>query len=174
MATLISGVSLISAVICGTPPHPLTSFWTAAQYRHMSRSMHCVSNSGCPNSIRRRNPGKYFTCCVTKGQWEHLLAVELRSRVPLARLSLTPWHYQARLLWCRERADWRVEWCSVVFSDENRFCLYVSDGRTHVWHRPGEHHLQSAFAHDTQAPPQASWCEGHQLQLAVTFVVSAG
>ena len=35
--------------------------------------------------------------------------------------------------------------------------------------------FRSAFARDTQAPPQASWCGGrHQLQLNVTFDVSAG
>ena len=35
--------------------------------------------------------------------------------------------------------------------------------------------FQSAFAHETQAAPQASWYGGaHQLQLVVTFVVSAG
>ena len=34
--------------------------------------------------------------------------------------------------------------------------------------------FRSAFAHDTQVTPQASWCGGHQLQLAVTFGVSAG
>ena len=44
-------------------------------------------------------------------------------------------------LWCRERVDWRMEWRSVVFSDESRFCLYASDGHTRVRHRPGERHL---------------------------------
>ena len=34
--------------------------------------------------------------------------------------------------------------------------------------------FRSAFSEDTQVPPQASWYEGHQLQLAVTFGVSAG
>ena len=43
------------------------------------------------------------------------------------------------------RVDWRVEWCSVVFSVESRFCLYASDGRTPVQHRPGEHHLLECF-----------------------------
>ena len=33
--------------------------------------------------------------------------------------------------------------------------------------------FRSAFAHDTKAPPQASWCGSHQLQLAVTFYISA-
>ena len=34
--------------------------------------------------------------------------------------------------------------------------------------------FRNAFAHDTQAAPQASWCGGHQLQVAVTFSVSPG
>ena len=39
------------------------------------------------------------------------------------------------------KVDWRVEWCSVVFSDESRFCLYATDGRTHVRRRPDERRL---------------------------------
>ena len=35
----------------------------------------------------------------------------------------------------------RVVWCSVVFGDESRFCLYASDGHTCVRCRPGKHHL---------------------------------
>ena len=61
-----------------------------------------------------------------------LFAGGFRSRVPLTRLLFTPRHRQAQLLWCRERVDWKVEWRSVVFSDENRFCLYVRDGNTRV------------------------------------------
>ena len=66
-----------------------------------------------------------------------LLAAGLRSCMPLTRLSLTPRHGQARQIWC-ETVHWRVEWRSVVFSDESRFCVYVS---TRVWRRPGERHL---------------------------------
>ena len=61
-----------------------------------------------------------------------LLAAGLRQRVPLTMLPLTSRHRQARLLWCRERVDWRLEWRSIVFSDESRCCLYASDGLTHV------------------------------------------
>ena len=89
-----------------------------------------------------------------------LLAVGLRLRVPLIRLPLTPRHRQERLLWCRERVDWREEWRSVVFSDESRFYLYESNGRTRIRRRPGERHLPECIRHDTQAPSQASWCEG--------------
>ena len=70
-----------------------------------------------------------------------LLAIELRSRVPLARLPLTPQHRETRLLWCRERVDWTVEWRSVIFSDENRFSLYASDERTRVQRKSGEKRL---------------------------------
>ena len=34
--------------------------------------------------------------------------------------------------------------------------------------------FRSAFTHNSQAPPQTSWRGGHQLQLTVTFGVSAG
>ena len=51
-----------------------------------------------------------------------------------------------------------MEWRSVVFSDESRFCLYTSDGRKCVRRRPGERHCLECITHDTQAPPQASWC----------------
>ena len=70
-----------------------------------------------------------------------LLSGRPRSRVPLARLPLTPLHRQARLLWCRERVNWRVVWHSVVFSDESKFFLFASDGRTRIRRRPGERHL---------------------------------
>ncbi|GFV28955.1 transposable element Tc1 transposase [Trichonephila clavipes] len=37
--------------------------------------------------------------------------------------------YRLRLEWCQARAHWRVEWRSIVFSDENRFCLGARVGR---------------------------------------------
>ena len=48
---------------------------------------------------------------------------------------------QAQILWCRERVDWRVVWCSLVLSDESRFCLYASDRHICVWRRSGKRHL---------------------------------
>ena len=51
-----------------------------------------------------------------------------------------------------------MEWRSVVVSDESRFSLYACMD-VHVY---GVDQVSvifwSAFAHDTQAPPQASWC----------------
>ena len=75
-----------------------------------------------------------------------LLAEGLKSRVPVALLPLTPRHRQARLHWCLERVDWRVGWRSVVFSEESRFCLYASDGRTRVRRGPGERHLPECIS----------------------------
>ena len=88
---------------------------------------------------------------------------------------LTPRHRQAWLLWCRERVDWSVEWCSVVFSDESRFCLYASDGCTRVRCRPGERHLPECIRPRDIGPTSSFtvW-GGHQLQLEVTLGVSAG
>ena len=106
----------------------------------------------------------------------HVLAAGLRSRVPVARLPIKLWHCQAQLLCCHERVDWRVEWHCVVFSDESRFCLYVNDERTCVRHRPGECHLPECICprHAGLTSGFMVWGGGHQLQLAVTFGVSAG
>ena len=83
------------------------------------------------------------TCCVTKDHWE--LSTCNRTQITCvsgkATTYITSRHFQAWLLWCRERVDWRVEWCSVAFSDESRFCLYVIDGLTRVRCRSAEHHL---------------------------------
>ena len=129
----------------------------------------CASSDGRPNSIQEKKSGHTLHLLCHQGPLETVCLQPDSSCVPLARLPLTPGHHQARLLWCCERVNQRVEWCSVVFSHESRFCLYES-----VRHRPGERHLRSAFVHDTQAPPLVSWCGGHQLQLAVTSGVSAG
>ena len=72
------------------------------------------------------------------------------------------------------KVDWRVEWRSVVLSVESRLSLYVSDGHKRVRRRPGERHLPECILPDIQATPQASWCGGHQLQLAAALGVSAG
>ena len=98
-----------------------------------------------------------------------LLAAGLRSCVPLARLTLTLWHHQARLLWWRERIDWRVEWSYVAFCDDSRFYLYESDLRTRVRRRPGERHRPECFRPRHTGPTSGFmvW-GGHQLHLAAT------
>ena len=106
---------------------------------------------------------------------DYILGAGLGSCVPLARLPLTPRHCQAWLLWCRERVDWRVEWCYVVFSDESRFCLYASDGRTHVRCRPGVHHLSECIC-PRHTGPTSDYMVRRWPSVAtpVTFGVSPG
>ena len=67
-----------------------------------------------------------------------------------------------------------MEWRSVVFSDESRLCLYASDGRTRVRRRPGERRLPECIRPRHTDPILGLMVWGHQLQLAVTFCVSAG
>ena len=118
---------------------------------------HCASSSGRPNSIQGRNSGTCYTYWAPMTILNRLLASGLGSRMPLARLPLHHKYRQARLLWCRERVDWRVEWRSVVFNDESRLavCMRVMD--IHVYGvDPMSVIFRTTFAHDTLAPPQAS------------------
>ncbi|GBO44793.1 hypothetical protein AVEN_161503-1 [Araneus ventricosus] len=69
---------------------------------------------------------------------------QLRARCPVACIPLTPNHCRLRREWCQAGAHRRTEWRSVVFSDENRFCLGASDGRVLVRRRPGEN-LQANY-----------------------------
>ena len=112
-----------------------------------------------------RHPGKNSEHMFASGLsprtvGNHLFAAGLKSYVPMIRLPLTPRHRQARLLWCHERVDWRMEWRSVVVSDESSFvCVRVIN--VHVYGVGLVSVIfRSVFAHDTQAPLQVSWCGG--------------
>ena len=110
-------------------------FWTAEQHRRTSRLMHCASSGGRPNSTQGRNLDTCCTCCVTKDQWE--TSACSRTQITCASgqaitYTTRPLHHQARLLWCRERVDWRVEWHTVVFSERvGSVCMRVMD--VHVY-----------------------------------------
>ncbi|GFR86570.1 transposable element Tcb1 transposase [Elysia marginata] len=48
-------------------------------------------------------------------------------------------HRHQRTLWAQEHAAWdRIQWRSVVFSGESRFCIDHADGRVRVWRRSSE------------------------------------
>ncbi|GFS02786.1 transposable element Tcb1 transposase [Elysia marginata] len=50
-------------------------------------------------------------------------------------------HGHQRTLWAQEHAAWdRIQWRSVVFSDESRFCIDPADGCVRIWRRSGERH----------------------------------
>ncbi|GFS03425.1 transposable element Tcb1 transposase [Elysia marginata] len=74
----------------------------------------------------------------------------LRSRRPYIGPILAQRHRHQRTLWAQEHAAWdRIQWRSVVFSDESRFCIGHADGRVRVWRRSGERYpADSIREHD--------------------------
>ena len=63
----------------------------------------------------------------------------LNGRIARRKPLLLPRHKAARLQWAKEHKDWTVEkWNSVVWSDESKFNVFHSDGRTYVRRRKSE------------------------------------
>ena len=63
----------------------------------------------------------------------------LNGRIARRKPLLQPRHKIARLQWAREHKDWTMEqWNSVVWSDESKFNIFQSDGRTYVRRRKSE------------------------------------
>ncbi|GFR76090.1 transposable element Tcb1 transposase [Elysia marginata] len=63
----------------------------------------------------------------------------LRARRPYIGPILIQRHRHQRTLWAQEHGSWdRIQWRSVVFSVESRFCTDHDDGRVRVWRRSGE------------------------------------
>ncbi|KAJ8935090.1 hypothetical protein NQ318_021244 [Aromia moschata] len=75
-------------------------------------------------------------------QWtvrRRLQESNLTPKTPAIGPKLTPAHRQARLRFARDHLNWTLEqWESVLFSDEIRICLYVSDRRRKVYRIPRE------------------------------------
>ena len=63
----------------------------------------------------------------------------IRPRRPAIRPVLQRRHRVARLAWCRAHLRFtRRDWARILFSDESRFHLDSSDGRSRVYRRVGE------------------------------------
>ena len=68
-----------------------------------------------------------------------LKSAGLHARVPVKRPLLKPTHIKSRKDWAKAHLNWTIsEWNQVIFSDESKFCLRSSDGRTYVRRRGGE------------------------------------
>ena len=128
--------------------------------------MHIMINALCeqrghPNSIKGRNPDTHCTCCATKDHWE--LSACNRTQITCAYDQATTYTMTAPSMDALLSSVMRL----------GSVCMQVMD--IHVYGVDMVSIIfQNAFTLDTQAPPEASWCGGHQLQLAVTFDVSAG
>lgn len=63
----------------------------------------------------------------------------IRPRRPAIRPILQRRHRTARLAWCRTHLRFnRRDWAQIMFTDESRFHLDSSDGRSRVYRRIGE------------------------------------
>jgi len=60
---------------------------------------------------------------------------------------LTEKQQAKRLRWCKQKRNWVEEWKRIVWSDESRFCLFKSDGRTRVWRNTEEAYRKDCIQH---------------------------
>ena len=68
----------------------------------------------------------------------------IRPRRPAIRPMLLPRHRAARLTWCRRYFRFRIQdWANILFTDESRFHLDSSDGRSRVYRRVGERYANA-------------------------------
>lgn len=66
----------------------------------------------------------------------------LYGRVARKKPLLTERHKAIRLKWAKDHKDWIVDdWEKVIWSDESKFNLFGSDGRTYIRRRVGEDFL---------------------------------
>lgn len=76
-----------------------------------------------------------------------LQEAQLRARRPYVGPILTPAHRQRRLQWSRRHSRWnRVQWQSVLFTDECKIDLNRADGRMRIWRRHGERYADNCVA----------------------------
>ena len=68
----------------------------------------------------------------------------IRPRRPTIRPIVLPRHRAARLTWCRRYLRFRIQdWANILFTDESRFHLDSSDGRSRVYRRVGERYADA-------------------------------
>ena len=74
----------------------------------------------------------------------------LRSRRHAIRVPLTRYRVQMRLAWARDHVTWtQNDWAPVLFTDESRFCVDLTDRRARVWRMPSERFVPVCVAeHD--------------------------
>ena len=90
-------------------------------------------------STARETPGRYRQRISGQTVRRRLKESRLTARRPYRGPVLTRRHRTQRLQWARGHLQWnRLRWRGVLFSDESRFHLSRSDGRTRIWRRRGE------------------------------------
>ncbi|GFR85959.1 transposable element Tc1 transposase [Elysia marginata] len=113
----------------------------------------CTTQRQDRNLVRNHMNNRFLSASAssrqTRGRNNQRLAANMvrrrlytsgrRARRPYIGPILTQRQGHQRTLWAQEHAAWdRIQWQSVVFSDESRFCIDHADGRVRVWRRSGE------------------------------------
>ena len=104
--------------------------------RDKRRVVHEVISGKTPTAaqVHRRDYKHVSITTVYKALHEVGYTGHMRISKPL----LTPVHKQKRLGWARQHQWSDEEWSKVIFSDEFKFNLVNSDGRSWCWRRPNE------------------------------------
>ncbi|GFS25634.1 transposable element Tcb1 transposase [Elysia marginata] len=118
---------------CGRP-----KCTTQKQDRNLFRNHmnnRCLSASASSRQTSGRNDQRISANTVRR----RLSTSGRGARRPYIGPTLTQRHRHQRTLWAQKHAAWdRIQWRSVVFSDESRLCIDHADGRVRVWRRSGE------------------------------------
>ena len=82
--------------------------------------------------------------CLDGTVRRRLRSNNLRCRRPYKGPVLTQRHRQTRLQWTIHQRNWRNrQWRNVIFSDESRYCISTTNGRSRVWRNQGEHYNEN-------------------------------
>jgi hypothetical protein len=82
---------------------------------------------------------KYFLDIDAQTIRMRLQTCGLNAYVRRTKPLLTEAHKQKRLKWAEDHADWSADnWKADIFSDESKFNLFGSDGRSWCWRKQGE------------------------------------
>ena len=83
----------------------------------------------------------------------------LRTRRACIRIPLTRLHKQAHLNWAQDGVNWTYnDWDPVLFTDESRYCLDLTDRRARVWIRRGERFQVANISEHDAMVEASSWC----------------
>jgi hypothetical protein len=117
---------------------------TKQQCERLAKIRLTTSNDRALQRLVRRMP--FATSPVLKQHWlpnrhmstrtvrNRLKSAGLKSRRVTKRSLLADQHRRSRLAWCLARHGWNLRtWSKILWSDESRFLLHVTDSRMRVW-----------------------------------------
>ena len=111
---------------------------TRQQDRYMFLS-HLRNRDLTARDTARRTMGLHNRAASDQLVRNRLRSMGLRARRPYVGTVLTDRHRQLRLQWARRHLrNTRADWARVLFTDESKFNLRISDGRARVYLRRGK------------------------------------